>query len=498
VTHAANVKEAARGTGLILSGAFVAQLLEYGYRFALARGLGPEGFGTFSQGRAVLMAAAALASLGLGIGVKRFVAHERNAGRNAEARRAYEDGSKTIVVAAVLGGLAMFLLARPLASVLHNAALVDPLRVLAIGLPFLVGLDYITRVAEAFRSFRPSVVARQWVDPTLRLVSGLALLAAGASLTVLFGAFAASTAVAFAVAVVLVGRIDALREASPAPTSQLGPLLRFSLPVAFGGVLYGFAERVDILMIGLYRPEADVGFYAAASALARVQIVLAAAMIPVFSTLGAEAAGRDDRDEITRLMRLACRWMLILALPVAVATMLFARGALSLLFGPEYEVAAPTLRWLVAAYLIPTLAGPVGLFLDSLGKTHWSLANMIVRTGLNVLLNLVFIPRWGIVGAAFATTAALWISVVLYRTQLAGLVSLAGTYAGWTRPLLVLAAASGVGWGVGLLVPGVAVSAVAGGGALLAVYAIGMKLVPGCLREGDLEIFAFVRSKFGG
>ena len=498
MTHRSNVREAARGTGLILVGVLVGQALEYGVRFALARGLGPDGFGAFSQARALFLSMAAFASLGLGLGVKRFVTHERHAGREALARRAYRDGSRATVVSSVAGGALLFALAEPLAEAFRNPDLVAAIRVLAFGVPFFVGLEYITRVAEAFRSFRPSVVARFLLEPALRFVSMVSLLAFGASLSVLFGALVASSAIAFVVAVILARRLDGLRETGDtAAPSQLGALLRFSLPLSMAGALFGFAERVDVLMIGLYRPEADVGLYAAASAISRIPLLLAAAMMPVFSTLAAEAVGRGDHAEIGRLLRLACRWMLIFALPLLVAATLYADGALGMLFGREYASAAPTLRWLVLAYTLPVLAGPVGLLLDALGKTHWSLGNMIVRTALNVALNAVLIPRWGISGAAIATCAALAITIVLLRLQLGGLMDLGRTYADWTRPLAVLAVAAAVSFGVASSVPDIVLSSLVGGVVLLAVFAAGMRFVPGCLREGDLEVVASLRARLG-
>ncbi|MGH2569871.1 MAG: hypothetical protein ACRDGR_01510, partial [bacterium] len=48
-------REVTRGTGLILAGATISQAVEYVYRLALARGLGVEAFGTFSQARSVLL-----------------------------------------------------------------------------------------------------------------------------------------------------------------------------------------------------------------------------------------------------------------------------------------------------------------------------------------------------------------------------------------------------------------------------------------------------------
>ncbi|HMB70519.1 MAG TPA: oligosaccharide flippase family protein, partial [bacterium] len=108
-------REAARGTGLILAGSVITQLAEYLYRFALARGLGPEGFGTFSQARSVLLVLAVLSTLGLNAGVKRFVAKLGEEGRGAEARRVIRDGSWLVAGSTLVGAVVLAAIAKPLA-----------------------------------------------------------------------------------------------------------------------------------------------------------------------------------------------------------------------------------------------------------------------------------------------------------------------------------------------------------------------------------------------
>jgi O-antigen/teichoic acid export membrane protein len=379
-----------------------------------------------------------------------------------------------------------------------------PLRILALALPAAVGLDYVVRIGEAFRSYRAAVVARQVLDPCLRLVLSVGALALGAGLTALMGAYAVSSLVGLFVAVWLVARIERLRALDRgAVPSQAGRLLRFSLPLVFGGVLFDFAERIDILMIGLFRDEAQVGVYAVGSALARALLLLVASTMPVVGTLAAEAVGRGSAEDIARIHRTVTRWMLFFTAPLAAGLLLFPEEAVTLLFGREYAAAAGTLRVLVIAYLSGVLAGPVGLLLNTMGKTHWTLANMAVRTAVNVALNLVLIPRFGILGAAWGTVASLVIASGLMVAWLGKLAPIGRSYAGWGRPLLVLGAASGLGWGASRLLLAAApagaaapwAAAVGGGLVLLAAFAAGVKVVPGCLEDEDLALLRLVRAR---
>jgi len=349
-----------------------------------------------------------------------------------------------------------------------------------------------------------AVVARQVLDPGLRLLLSVGLLALGGGLTAVMGAYAVSGLVALLVAILLVRRIERLRTLDRgAVPPQAGRLLRFSLPLVFGGVLFDFAERIDVLMIGLFRDEAQVGVYAVGSALARGLLVLVASTVPVIGTLAAEAVGRGSAEDIARLHRTVTRWMLFFSAPLAAGLLLFPEEAVTLLFGREYAAAAATVRILVVAYLSGILAGPVGLLLNTMGKTHWTLANMAIRTAVNIVLNLILIPRFGIVGAAWGTVGSLVFSSGLMLLWLRKLAPIGGSYAGWGRPLLVLGAASALGWGASrlLLMTGLGgeaapwVAGIGGGVVLLAAFAAGAKAIPGCLEDEDLALLRLVRAR---
>ncbi len=498
--------EVTRGTGLILFGALVSQAVEYVYRFVLARGLGVDGFGTFSQARSVLLLIIVFASLGLGPGVKRFIALRREGSEGGEARRAIQDGTRLTVVAALLGGLLMYFIAEPLAAAYRNPALLVPLQILAFAAPLCVVLEFVTRVGEGVRSFRATVTARQIMEPVLRVSATVALVLLGFGLPSVMRAYVGSEIVAVVTAILLVTRLPALRELGRGPSpSQVGPLLLFSIPLVVGGVLFDIAERIDILMIGLYLDEGYVGVYAAGAALSRSVLLLFASTMPVIVTLASEAVGRDRPEDIVLLRRTTTRWMLFFSVPIACGFFLYAEEAISLLFGREFAGAAATARLLIPAYVVSMLAGPLGVFINAFGKTHWTLANVVLRTLLNVVLNLLLIPRFGIVGAAAGTLIALSLAVALHRIQLRPLVQFRGTYVGWGRPIAVLGAAVGVSLGVaqlwGLTGLGGAnadiFAGLTGGVVLLAVFWVGVRVVPGCLEENDLALVGFVRERLG-
>jgi O-antigen/teichoic acid export membrane protein len=484
-------RELARGTGLTFLGAIAYQLFEYLYRVLLARGLGMEGFGTFNQARAVFLLVAGLASLGLAQGVRQFVASSRGDDDvPGNARRTIRDAARLTAVSGVAGAVLLFLLARPLAHLFHNGALGDPVRVLAFAIPLHVGLVFAVHVAQSVRSYRVAAITHQMLDPFLRFAFAAGLLLSGAGLAGILGGYVAASACALIVAIVMVARLHPVRALTRgnAP-SRTRELLRYSLPLAFSYLVHGLAERIDILMIGYYLDEGRVGLYASGSALARSLLILVASAMPVTATLAAECAGRGDREGIAELRSRVARWMFLLGAPVVAAFLLFPEFLVTLLFGAEYAEGGEVLRLLAPGYFLAIVLGPLGVLVAAMGKTTWSLQNTMVRTGLNVALNALLIPRYGLAGAAIATTIALGAGTAVYVAQLRTLIPFGAPFGGGERALLPLAIATAGGWGImrwvgapGGLAGGIAPAVFA------TLYAVGVRWIPGCLHDEDIAL----------
>lgn len=493
-------KELARGTGLMFTGALVYQLFEYLYRMLLARELGMEVFGTFNQARALFLVIATVSTLGLAQGARQFVAAARTEGTPGAARRAIRDGARMIVVTGLAGGALLYLLAGPCARLFHNAALAAPVRILAAGVPLSVGLVFAIHVAQAVRSYRAGAVAQQMVDPFLRFAFAAIVLATGAGLHGVLGGYVAAAFVSLLTAIAMVARLHPVRELArgPAP-SRAGALLRYSLPLAFSYLVHGLAERIDILMIGYFLDEARVGLYASGSALARSLLILLASAMPVASTMAAECMGRGDRNGVAEVRLRIARWMFLLGAPIAAALLLFPEFIVTLLFGAPYAEGGQVLRLLVPGYFLSIVLGPLGSLVAAIDRTSWNLQNTLVRTGANVALNALWIPRYGLAGAAWATTVALTLGTLVYVLQLRSAIPFGPPFGRVGRAAAALAVAAGGGWAVArALAEATPFAPGAGIVVLAAAYAGALRWIPGCLHRDDLSLAASVARRLTG
>jgi O-antigen/teichoic acid export membrane protein len=168
----------------------------------------------------------------------------------------------------------------------------------------------------------------------------------------------------------------------------------------------------DVLIIGLILTQADVGSYEVAWRVAAITLLfpnaLGVSLLPQASALSA----RGDRERVGRLISNALFPSVALVIPAVFGTLVFAESILGLLFGPEYAAAALVLIVLVAGKVPEAVQVVVGRVLLGIDRPDLVARATVVAAVLNVGLNVVLIPRYGLVGAAVATTLAFTVGMV--------------------------------------------------------------------------------------
>lgn len=174
-------------------------------------------------------------------------------------------------------------------------------------------------------------------------------------------------------------------------------------------VLAALYERVDLMVMGLTAPPAEIAAYAVAARFAQTVVVAvnaaSAVMAPhLVERLPDLQAGR--RHEVQRLVRDTARtslWVSVIALAAfAALAPLFLK-----LFGPHYESAYRPLVILAVGQAICTLFGPAAGIATLAGAPRIAILGLLCGTLANVALNLMLVPRFGATGAAFATATGM-------------------------------------------------------------------------------------------
>jgi O-antigen/teichoic acid export membrane protein len=226
------------------------------------------------------------------------------------------------------------------------------------------------------------------------------------------------------VAVVLIQRI-LLLATLPEPSRGVPPVdetrrwLEVSFPLLLSAGFLIVMNRTDNFLLGLWGDEGETGIYFVASRTAQQAAFMLAAVNAIVAPMVSTRHARGDREGLQRVCRFAVQLVFWPSLVVAVFLLVFSEWVLRL-SGPEFVEGQTALFVLVIGQLFNALTGPVGVLLALSGRQKLSTRVYGCCAALNILLNVLFIPAFGMTGAAFATAtsliiANLWLAILVVR-----------------------------------------------------------------------------------
>jgi len=180
-------------------------------------------------------------------------------------------------------------------------------------------------------------------------------------------------------------------------------IFSFAWPLLFSGLAWFLISGLDKIMLGILTTELEVGYYNAATPIARYLIFFYTIIVFVFQPIASRLYGQNKIDELKTNYQVLTKWLLTIAFPFILVLLLFPETVISILYGSKYVIASTALQLItigIMVFLILSLSREV---LTIYGKTRIIFYLTFVGSGLNVILNLFFIPLYGITGAALAT-----------------------------------------------------------------------------------------------
>ena len=178
--------------------------------------------------------------------------------------------------------------------------------------------------------------------------------------------------------------------------------LKISWPI---GLAYAFGMvyiRIDSVIMGFLGQVAEVGWYSAAYKIAGALIIpsslIGASFFPVLSKLF-----RESKEKFLQTFRFYIKFMIILALAVTIIGLIFSSFIIKIFYGELFAPAVLALQILTVMAGLNYIYGPFYLALiaaNSQKKIFWI---SFSGAAINIILNLVLIPRYTLYGAAVAT-----------------------------------------------------------------------------------------------
>ncbi len=423
-----------------------AAVLRYASAVLAARVLGPAQYGLYTLGLATTTLAGTVALAALDRGLLRYVAVYRTTGRPEHERAAVAGAVILALVFTVLVALAVALGADHVAGwfLRGRPALAPVLRVFAATIPALGLVTLLTAVTDARTDMRVRVI----IDDLFRNGLFLAVVVVAAVRARLSAADLA--AVTFGTAVIAAGAaLWVCRDYFRRPIRGLGArareVLAFSLPFLLFQLITRTDQYVGVFLLGLMGTSREVGIFGAATVVATVLGLGIEAVVRSYAPIVVGALARGGARECELLLRHATRWSIIWAAPFAAAFLTYGDTLLGVL-GRGYRAGSVALTILTLGMCVHAGTGPVGMVLNMAGKGWINVVNGLAALGVRIALGLWLIPRWGVVGAAVASSVALGGVNLARLAQVRVGLGIWGFDRACLRPAVVAAAAAGLAW----------------------------------------------------
>lgn len=182
-------------------------------------------------------------------------------------------------------------------------------------------------------------------------------------------------------------------------------LLRDSWPLIFSGLVVMIYMRIDQIMIKEMLGEKEVGIYSAAMRLSEVwyfiPMLITQSLFPAIVT----AKKINEALYILRLQRLYT-FLVWMAIAVALPMTFLSNWVVELLYGVAYSESGPVLMIHIWTGVFVALGVASSSWLTNENLQHIALYRTLSGLVINIILNLVLIPTYGVIGAAIATVTA--------------------------------------------------------------------------------------------
>ncbi|URM95851.1 polysaccharide biosynthesis C-terminal domain-containing protein [Actinomadura madurae] len=437
-----NLNRLARGGALNLVGAGVAGVQGLALVFIVAHLYSQRIAGTFFAATSLFIILQAVSGLGTDAGLLRWVPRHLALGDRDAARRTVPVALVPVVATAAAGGLALALTAPWTAG--HIGAgdpgqAVDMVRVLALFLPLAGAHDALLAATRGHGSMRPTVLVDKILRQTLQVAGVVAAALVADDAVWLALAWAAPYLPCLVVAALWylkisrAGRATATAGAPPAAAGWrplAGGFWRFTAPRAFAQICQTAFQRADIVLVAALSSPREAAVYTAATRFIVISQLVTQAVQNVMQPAVSRLMALADHAGAQRIFAVCASWNLALAWPVHLSIAVGAPVYVGS-FGAGYRGTGEVVTVILAmAMLVATATGARDVMLLMAGRSGLSLVNQSTALGVNLVLNVLLIPPFGIAGAAMARACGLLVRTLLALVQVRRILGMSPASAG--------------------------------------------------------------------
>ena len=367
----------------------------------LARTLGVEGFGTWSFFLSILTIITLISYFGINASTKKFVAQYN---KTNELNNVLKSSLKLRLIFSLIFSIILILVHKPLAILIGRPEFA-PLFLLSAPLIILAGLvEFLKDIFMGLHRIIYNFIVNLF-EYGLKLILVITFLKVSLDMSNIVNSFTIACLITSMIGFYILYAKFYRENINHVENDFVGKIFRYSIPLFFISIGFLIATEVDTVMLGLLSTDAEVGTYAIAKQiiikLPHISLAMAMGTMPVFAKLN-----KGNKDELKKLFYKLLRTNALIFAIISLGIIFFSRYFVPLIFGIEYNSSVLPLQ-ILTIYLVGfSFSIFLSTFLDYQGLARKRAVNLSVSMVLNIILNLILIPKYGAVGAAIATSVS--------------------------------------------------------------------------------------------
>lgn len=397
-----------------------ATILVLGMNAYLTRQLGAEQTGIFFLALTLISIATITSRLGMDDAMVRTIASRAGKHKWAEVAGVFQQGLRLVFTGTIIFIGLIWILAAPLAEkVFHKPDLAPVLQTLKF---MILPVAFIMLIGESFRGLKKiaqAITIQQLIHPlfiigSLILFGGLSTLSDFSHLFVFSTSLTAIIAFAF-------WNLNNRHIRYKEQTMKMTELLKICRPLLLITIMNLVLLWTGTIIVGIYSNSADVGIYNIATRIARLTNFMLISINTIAAPKFAELYYENQQETLKNTAINVTRLMILVTLPLLMVFMFFPTNIMAV-FGEQFASGGHILRILAIGQFINVFSGSVSFLLIMSSNEKLLRNNIVFVAVFNVVISLLLVPRYGMTGAAIASSLSMLIqnivSLILIRMKL--------------------------------------------------------------------------------
>lgn len=399
----------AKSSALIFIGTLVSLVLSFISRVLLVKLTTQSEYGTYALSLTIVTICITISTLGLHEGVTRHIASFKTHENNEIIQNTIFSSLFIVLITSTLFTIILYNISDYLSIRVFSLPEMSPvLKMLAVTIPFMVFMSIIISVYRAFNNINVRIIINDIIKPASYLAFLGIVVFLNMSFKEMIYAYIVSTCLSFMIIAIYFLKKPpvSVKWKQMYVNNNTKELLTYSVPLLAVSILLTIMSWTDTLMIGYFKDSKMVASYNAAYPVAGLLSIVINSIGFLYVPIVSKLHSHNQVDELRKINASSTKWCFILTFPLFIIVFLFPDTILSVLYDARYIDASKVLQILAIGTVMNSYFGLNYYTLLSTGKSSLLMFCSLISALLNIILNLILIPPYGMVGAAIASSSS--------------------------------------------------------------------------------------------